>query len=280
MIHLLLLLSGIGGAIALRSHTPWQTPCQDCRWQKSMRAFVVPPLLLLSTATALVLMGTHGQMAQGWFGTAPYGIAVTFLLAALMIGLCQGVRSFVTLRRVVGRPMIDLLEQPAYLVEGDRPFIAQIGLWHPKLVLTQCLLETLDAEHLNAVLRHEAAHQHFHDTFWFFLLGCLRRLTFWLPQNQALWQELLSLRELRADRWAAQQVDPLLLAEALYQVVSPPIEPELAAGFNHSETNPEDRLETRIQALLSPNPPMRANPWDWRYVVLVLLPLLVIPLHR
>jgi Zn-dependent protease with chaperone function len=279
MIHLLLLIASIAGALAFRSRTNWQTPCQDCRWQKSMRAFVVPPLLLLSTAMALALMGNHGPMAQGQYGSLPYGIALAFLTAALGIVLCQGIRSFVTLRQVVGQPTIDLLEQPAYLVEGDRPFIAQIGLWHPKLVLTQALLETLDSEHLNAVLRHEAAHQHFHDTFWFFLLGCLRRLTCWLPQSEALWQELLSLRELRADRWAAQEVDPLLLAEALYQVVSPPMEPELAAGFNYSETNPEDRLETRIQALLSPKPPMRANPWDWRYVVLVLLPFLVIPFH-
>jgi Zn-dependent protease with chaperone function len=278
MIHLLLLILGLGGATTLRLTAQWQTPCQDCRWQKSLRAFVMPPLLLLSTATALGIMGTGGHMGAGLIGVVSYDLAIAFLIAAFTILAFQAVRSLVTLHQVTAQPAIDVLNHSAYLLESDLPFIAQVGLWQPKLVMTQRLLETLDRDHLDAVLLHEAAHQHFHDTFWFFLLSCLRRLTAWLPESQTLWQELLSLRELRADRWAAQQVDPLLLAEALYQVVSAPLDAELSAGFSLA-TNAHNRLETRITALLEPRPPMRANFLSWRYLALVLLPMLVIPFH-
>ena len=57
--------------------------------------------------------------------------------------------------------------------------------------------------------------------FGFFWWGWLRRLTEWLPHSKELWQELLLLRELRADQWAAQQVDPLVLAESLLLMVNP-----------------------------------------------------------
>ncbi len=278
MIHLLLMILGLGGAITLRLTAQWQTPCQDCRWQKSLRAFVMPPLLLLSTATALGIMGTGGHMGAGLIGLVSYALAIAFVIAAFTILAFQALRSLVTLHQVTAQPAIDVLNHSAHLLESDLPFIAQVGLWQPKLVMTQRLLETLDRDHLDAVLLHEAAHRHFHDTFWFFLLSCLRRLTAWLPESHTLWQELLSLRELRADRWAAQQVDPLLLAEALYQVVSAPLDAELYAGFSLA-ADAHNRLETRITALLEPKPPMTANFLSWRYLALVLLPLLVIPFH-
>jgi Zn-dependent protease with chaperone function len=99
------------------------------------------------------------------------------------------------------------------------PFAAQVGVWKPQLVVCRGLLEQLDEEHLRAVLAHEEAHRHYGDTLWMFAVGWLRHLSGWLPNTEVLWQELLTLRELRADRWAAQRVDPLVLGEALVQVV-------------------------------------------------------------
>jgi Zn-dependent protease with chaperone function len=142
------------------------------------------------------------------------------------------------------------------------------------------LLKTLDAAHLEAVLIHEQAHFLHRDTFWFFWLGWLRRLTVWLPQTEALWQELLVLRELRADQHAAQTVDGLLLAEALLSVVSAPTletEPGFAA---FSATAVRDRLSERIEALLTAPLPEPVLPWwTWLWFGIILLPLLVIPFH-
>lgn len=157
-------------------------------------------------------------------------------------------------------------------------FAAQIGFWNPELVISQGLLNTLNQDQLAAVLAHEQAHDYYHDTFWFFWLGWLRQLTCWLPNTEALWQELLVVRELRADHWAVQQVDPLLLAESLLLVVRAPLtQPEpFCAAFGAGA----DRLAERIEVLLAqpeqfPASEIESWPWLW----LLLLPLLSIMLH-
>jgi Zn-dependent protease with chaperone function len=141
-------------------------------------------------------------------------------------------------------------------------------------------LQTLKPEHLEAVLTHEQAHHYYRDTFWFFWLGWLRRITSWLPNTESLWQELLILRELRADRWAAGRVDALLLAESLLMVVSTPMmgAENFCAAF--SRAAPYNRLQERIEALLEqPESPTQSNLWTWCWVLLALLPLIAVPFH-
>lgn len=112
-------------------------------------------------------------------------------------------------------------------------------------------------------------------------MGWLRQLTSWLPHTEALWQELLLLREIRADYWAARQVDSLLLAEALLLVVNTPIllESNFCAAFaQHISTN---HVIQRIDALLQqPDSIGQPKPWSWVWLILVLVPLLVIPFHH
>ena len=158
------------------------------------------------------------------------------------------------------------------------PFAAQIGFWQPQLVITQGLLDQLSTAQIEAVLTHEQAHLHYRDTFWFFWLGWLRQLTAWLPNTERLWQELLLLREMRADRWAANRVDPLLLAESLLQMAQAPLlDLENACAANAS------RLEERIEALLSEAD--TAQPADtarlpWLWVLLAFMPLLTTLAHH
>ena len=141
------------------------------------------------------------------------------------------------------------------------------------------MLQSLDPAHLKVVLVHEQGHLHYRDTFWFFWLGWLRRLTSWLPQTESLWQELLILRELRADRWAAQHVDRLLLAEALLSVVSAPqIQPENVCAL-FSSAVVRNRLNERINALLEPELSSNLEGRSW-WLLLVLLPLIVILFHH
>jgi Zn-dependent protease with chaperone function len=163
-------------------------------------------------------------------------------------------------------------------------FAAQIGFWRSHLFVSQGLLDTLDAPHLEAVLLHEHAHSHYRDTFWFFWLGCLRQVMPWLPNNQALWEELLLLRELRADRWAAQHLDGLLIAESLLVMVNAMVgnnaiaSETFAAAFGSKNTS--DRLEERINFLLAE--PEALPKFSWRslfWIGFSLLPLAALPLH-
>jgi hypothetical protein len=90
----------------------------------------------------------------------------------------------------------------------------------------------------------------------------------------------LLLREIRADRWAAQQVDPLLLAESLLWVVRAPVEHSEGCWVAFSCPAVRNRLEERIDALLDELldvPQVKA--WHFVPLVLALLPLAVIPFH-
>ncbi|MFN7502639.1 MAG: M56 family metallopeptidase, partial [Dolichospermum sp.] len=120
-------------------------------------------------------------------------------------------------------------------------------------------------------------HYQYRDTFWFFWLGWMRSCTAWLPNTEPLWQELLVLRELRADSYAASQVDPLVLAESLLLVVSNnPITSDVCCAA----LGAGDRLEQRIEALLTPPEPIseRQLP-SWRIFLLAFLPLITVVFH-
>jgi Peptidase family M48 len=270
------------------------------RWHQTLVTFVVPPLLLLTTAIAVVAMGY--STLHPWDGQLSYGVALGFLFMALAVviylswvafGTWREIRRYpqrliqtgsgATARQVMGR----ILDVPAM-------FSAQVGLWSSQLVVSEGLLARLDDEHLAAVLAHEAGHGYYRDTFWFFWLGGLRRLTGWLPYSESLWQDLLLLREIRADRWAARSVDTLVLAESLMSVITAPLMAEsLCASFSCAA--PQSRLAQRIDALLGDEALLGGEatgssrgvfrgafklvPWQWMAIACALTPLLTIPFH-
>jgi Zn-dependent protease with chaperone function len=251
------------------------------RWQRALLFFLLPPLLLVMTALAVLCMGPQGQMIglhTDWYS---YSLVLGCVGLALLVGLKLAIEGYQSLRNIRTTPQIDLEGISARLLNSPTLFSAQIGFWQPELVVSRGLLETLTPEHLQAVLVHEQAHQYYRDTFWFFWMGWLRRITGWLPNTEALWQELLILRELRADRWAAQRVDNLLLAESLLTVVSTPMmeSENFMAAF--SPTVPPNRLQERIEALLGePEVSTSVTWWAWSWVLVPLLPLMAVPFHR
>jgi Zn-dependent protease with chaperone function len=282
--HLSLIGLAIAVALALRlSWMPLQQPWQ-LRWQTTLLAFLLPPMLVSTTVIAVLCMGTQGQMmgvSVGWWG---------YTLALGLFGLIAGVllyrswQGWRSLCQVKTYPTVMLQNQTGYLLDTPALFAAQIGFWQPRLVVSRGLLDTLDTEHLNAVLTHEAAHEQFRDTFWFFWLGWMKQLSFWLPQTDELWYELLLLRELRADAWAAQSVDPLILAESLLQVVRSPLELR-PIGIAFDAATPISRLEVRVEALLSASDLHKQNAspafrlLSWLAGAIALMPLLTILLH-
>lgn len=277
--HFLMMIIGLALAWSVRCLWHETTNFLTRRWHTALGLFLFSPLLLLTTTIAVLWMGPSGQMGGHWEGWLSYDMALGFLAWAIASVVKLAWEGHQTLQHLRQNPVIDVNGYPARLLDTTTPYSAQVGFWQPELVVSQGLLAHLDPAHLEAVLIHEHAHAQYHDTFWFFWLGWLRRLTCWLPNSEALWQELLMLRELRADRCAAQQVDPLILAESLLMVVGTPLlQPEICAAFSWAASS--DRLTERIDSLLSDLPPTSHPPtWVLSWLFLVLLPLATIPFH-
>ena len=278
--HLLMILVALGLAWFLRLSCIRQTEsCTDRSW-RTLWLFLFPPLLLIMTGLAVLCMGPQGSMiglSAGWFS---YLLAICFLGLVGVKCINLGWQGWRSLRQIYTYPSLTLGGRSSRILDTPVPFAALIGFWQPELVVSQGLLNTLDHAHLDAVIAHEQAHYYYRDTFWFFWLGWVRSCTAWLPNTQALWQELLVLRELRADRWAAQQVDSLLLAESLLMVASYPVMPsEICAAF--SEAAQRNRLEERIEALLAEPQilPKSRFRLSWTWFLLALLPLAAVPFH-
>lgn len=302
MMHLHLL--GIAAAVSIsirfiakltdRSNQPVAQPSLSWqrRWRQALIAFVVPPLLLLTSAVAVVTMGY--STTHPWDGQLSYAISFAFVLAAIAVWTYLSWIAFRTRREMQQHPQVLIQtgqgasqrQVMSRILEVPAVFSAQVGFWPSELVVSQGLLTYLDDEHLAAVLAHEAGHGHYRDTFWFFWLGGLLRLTKWLPYSESLWQELLLLREIRADRWAARSVDTLVLAESLMSVMTAPLVAEsVCAAF--SCVAPRSWLAQRIDALLCEDAPLvgesagafRILPWQWMAIAFALTPLLTIPFH-
>ncbi|MEO1133015.1 MAG: M56 family metallopeptidase [Cyanobacteria bacterium J06639_1] len=275
--HLGMLAAALGCAWLIRFWlTPDRTPYLS-RWQRALLGVMFPPALVLSTAISLACMGPSGRMAGEWQGWLCFGVAVSFGLYALGWLGWLGWQAMRSRQHIHTLPVRVIGGDRARLVDSAIPFAAQVGWCRPELVLSQGLLDDLDEEHVTAVLVHERAHAHYRDPFWFFWLGWLECLGAWLPHSDALWQELLTLRELRADARAAESVDRLVLAEALFQVASTPVtlQPNVAFG-----AEAVDRLEERVDALLrAPVGDTSLDRLHWLFIAAIALPLLVVPFH-
>ena len=280
------------GSPPLPDH-PDRPPSPPYPWGQANLSFSLPPLLLISTAGAILLMGHHGHM-WGMPVTALPCLAAQLFLAWGAITLAQSLWHEKKLLDWVNTlPQISLLptaQHPPYTAHvwnTERPFAAQVGIAQPRLLLSQGLLTQLSPEQLETVLAHEQGHLYYGDLRWFFGWQWLRRWTGWLPGTDRLWDTLLLWRECRADAHAAQRVDPLVLAETLVQVVQSQQDPDMAqvgwVGF--APQGEMGRLEIRIQALLqNPQAPQapRFMPLSWWLltVTIALIPLGTIAFHH
>lgn len=254
--------------------------CWTGRWRQALGVFLFSPLLLAATVLAVLCMGTQGQMWGLSAGKIGYLLAVGFLIMTVGVVLWSIWQGWRSLQAISTYPTLTLHNTPARIFQTPALFAAQIGFWHSQLILSQGLVDRLAPTQLEAVITHELAHVYYRDTFWFFWLGCIRRVTGWLPQTESLWQELLLLRELRADRWAAQRVEPLVLAESLLEVVKAPLADLTLHCAAFGAIAPSHRLTERIEVLLTepePVPPQAELSWLW--LLVTLLPLLTLAFH-
>ena len=279
--HLMMILFALGLAWSVRGSWSDSQGEWSRRWQRSLLLFLFPPLLLIMTTVAVLCMGPQGRMvgfSAGWFS---YLLALGFFGLVGILGIKQALQGWRSVKQTRTYPQQEFADRFGRVLDTPVLFSALIGFWQPELVVSQGMLNTLAPAHLDAVIEHEQAHYYYRDTFWFFWLGWVRVCTAWLPNTEALWQELLLLRELRADRWAAQKVDPLLLAESLLMVVSYPVMPMTSVCAAFSDVAQTNRLTQRIEALLaeSESPPQPKARWSWIWLLLTFLPLATVPFH-
>ena len=280
--HLVMIIVAIALAWCVRLTNIEPTETWTERWQRSLFVFLFPPLLLLTTTLAVICMGFQGKMLGIQATWVSYAIALGFVAIAGVLLLKLGYQGYLAGKQVRTYSQQLVAGKTARILKTNFPYSAAIGFWQPELVISEGLLNSLDTAHLEAVLAHEEAHYYYRDTFCFFWLGWLRSTTSWLPNTEALWQELLLLREVRADRRAAQQVDGLLLAESLLMVAKAPLmrsPPEpFAATFSCAV--PRNRLAERIDALLAEPESSSSSTWYfWSGMLLVLLPLVTVVFH-
>ncbi|KYC41972.1 peptidase M56 BlaR1 [Scytonema hofmannii PCC 7110] len=277
--HIFMIVAALTVAYWMRSkstriHGNWNE-----QWQKILFLFLFPPLLIFMTDIALLCMGPQGKMGglqTGCFGYVLALIVLAFIAISCVKLALEGWRSIKSTRNCFP---VNIAGRQVRVLNTRALFAGQIGFWQPELVLSEGLLQTLTPEQLETVFAHEQGHFHYRDTFWFFWLGWARFCTAWLPNTEALWQELLTLRELRADIYAASRVDPLLLAESLLLVAStPPISSEICCAALGSSS--ADRLEQRIEALLEePQPIPKSNLRFWKSFLLAFLPMVTVIFH-
>ena len=250
------------------------------RWYKALFLLLFPCLLILVTAICVLYMGCHGAMLGVKAGSLGCALAGSLILYAISCLIKLTYQSHCSIANLAIYPRQLIGDETVRLIEAELPYSAQIGFWHPQLVISDGLLDSLDKEHLNAVLAHERAHLYYRDTFWFFWLGWMRFFSLWLPNTEVIWRELLLLRELRADRKAAEKVDFLLLAESLLTVAQAPLKSTVAASAGFNDYSIGDRLNERINFLLEEKTPDSINHWhSLSWIWWLCLPLLTIPFH-
>jgi Zn-dependent protease with chaperone function len=278
--HLLVILMALAIIWRLRQTSIVSPGTWGDRWYRSLFLLLFPPLLLLTTAISIICMGDSGMMLgveASWVG---YVVAAGYLIFAVCWLIIQAGQGYNCLNQLPSYEQRAIAGTTARILDTDFPYSAQVGFWNSQLVISQGLLDTLDEEHLQAVLAHELAHFDYRDTFWFFWLGWMRQISACLPNTELLWQELLLLRELRADSRAAEQVDFLLLAESLLTVAQAPVPSSTMLTANFSSSLFGDRLKERIDFLLAETDSIPQANWrNWTWIIWLFLPLFIIPLH-
>lgn len=277
--HLLLLLIILLIAYTVRLISKQTQIANNQQWGLSLFFFAFPPLILLMTCLTIVLMGYQGEMWGIRASKFSYDLSLSYL-CFVTIALGKHFFNLYQSRQLIKQyPSQIINNQEIKILDSSFPYAAQIGFWRSQLVLSTGLIELLSPEHLNAVIAHETAHETYKDPFFFFWLFYLKKLTFWMPNNEELWQNLLLLRELRADQTATQQVDFLLIAESLITVTLATNKQQESLQLNFQCPFYDNRLEARINNLLTKNNQIRFTWWQIIWLILIFLPYGFLPFH-
>lgn len=109
------------------------------------------------------------------------------------------------------------------VIDSREPLAFCYGLLRPRICLSTALIDRLDETELHAVVCHERHHQATFAPLRLFAADLVSKTLFFIPVMREL-RDLMALDiELRADRYAVEQVGRPALASALYRLLSSPL---------------------------------------------------------
>ncbi len=280
--HLLLVIFSLVLAVGVRVVFPHLPPTENgqLRWGRFLFQFVFPPLLLLMTSLAVVVMGYQGEMWGVKAGKFSYFLSLIFLIYVLFVILKNLYHQWQLQSLLKKYPIILLETNSCKLLDTVFPYAAAVGLWNPQIVISKGLIELLPKQHLQAVIAHELGHLYYYDTIVFFWLHCLKEIGFFLPKNKQLWENLRLMREVRADSFACKKVDHLLLAESLVMINCNLLSRWGEELLFEYPLYSSSSLEERVENLL--NNPEGKLVGDYRevfWLLLAFIPWIFIPFH-
>ncbi len=278
--HLVLLIIVLTIAYTVRLISKLTIIKQEKKWGLSLFFFAFPPLILLMTCLTITLMGYQGEMWGIKASKFSYYSALFYVIFAIIILF----KSFLNLRKslllIKEYSSTNIDNQEVKILNSSFPYAAQVGFLRSQLVISEGLIQLLSKDHLNAVIAHENAHKTYKDPFFFFWLFYLKKIAFLFPNNETNWQNLLLLRELRADKKAAEKVDFLLIAESLVTVTSATVKQKQSLNLMLQCPFNDDRLEERINNLLEENHQFKFNWWQVVWLILIFIPYSFLPFHN
>jgi len=145
------------------------------------------------------------------------------------------------------------------MLDTAAPLAFTVGAWRPAIVLSPWVVETLDAEELEAVLAHELSHVARRDYLLMLIATMLRNTFFYLPQSHIAYHLLVEEKERASDDLAiGGSAHPLALASALTKVWRSATEarmqgswPSAGQGLGQALTTSDAHLEERVVRLLA-----------------------------
>lgn len=190
------------------------------------------------------LCAWHGAVLPPWLALA----GACAWAAALLRG-AQALKGLVHAEHL-GRSLTRLGEprDGYHLVPATVPVCHAVGLVRPRVLVSQAVVDRLDARGLDAALAHERAHLDRSDTRWSALLALAACAAPFASRWTSLWREAA---EEAADDIAAAHTDGVTVARALVAVAR--LQLGRTPGFAFGATG----LERRVNRLLGERAPPR-----------------------
>lgn len=149
-------------------------------------------------------------------------LILLFVVGRLAFALVIGIRN----ARQEVRAIVRLVGTEAWsdprrivVVPGEHPLALTAGFVHPRIIVSDGLLRSLDAAQRRAVIAHERRHARGHDVWMLLVARVVARALSFVPSIRTATDQLILGLELRADEAAARRVgDPLIVAQALVRI--------------------------------------------------------------
>lgn len=204
-------------------------------------------------------------------GMAVYGVASL----CAQLGCSSALRAAMEHVPAVASPRLCLsprLEGRVIVVRERRLVSYTIGFLRPRVVISDGLLDTLDADEIRAVLTHEEGHLAGRDNLLILVARTLAHAFVLVPGVRFSYARFRRALELAADSYARRKTgDPLVVASSLQKfarrLTVPGSDPLATAAFAD-----EGHVVERIQGLLGEEPTYR---WRRRFAGAALLLMLV-----